>query len=207
MLKEELNSVKHEIVGKRLKPSDITEVIESHIGEKYGLTFSTHEHMFEHKDDANVNAFFDPYEIDNPPNIELVFVHDPRARDGLVFDESGWDFFSFKINQAIKHELRHKYQYSQRKIIEVKNPSTPLEYLSCPDEIDAHAHDIMLELLHYGLDNNSAIAHLKNFSKINPEMSITLFSYLVAFELDFENPVIKRLIKRTVKFLEMKWEE
>ena len=207
MIHEALTQAKHQIVGHTLKPTAIASLIERLIGEKYGLTFSTYAKQDLEENQATVNAYFDPAELYNPPNIELIFVHHPKKTKGINIDETGWESFAFRIEQAVLHELIHRRQYEKRKIVTNKLPATPIGYLSCPDEIEAHAHDIMLELTHYGYDLDHALQRLKNYPKISAEESITLYSYMLVFENAPSNPTMQKLIRKTVKFLNEKWKD
>ena len=206
MIADELEQVKSQIINQFLPPATIVKIIEKVIGEKYGLIFTSYAREYEDETLAVINGYFDPTEPNEPPNIELVFVHHPNFTEGIEFDEDSWDGFSFRVDQVLQHEFIHKEQYKNRGEILLINPhyTDSIEYLEDPDEIEAHAHDIMLELLKYGHSFDEAIIRLQDFKSITSKESLNLFSYLVHFSYNIKHSVFSPLIKRTIKYLEEK---
>lgn len=122
----------------------------------------------------------------------------------LEMDNEGFDILAFKVEQTIYHEKIHRYQYDQRDGAPgtqyISNNADPQikkteEYLGSPDEIDARAHDIYLDIT-----RNKCYDILRNPKKVRPDQSDSLFTYMVVFGFDTEHPVIRRLLKRTYQW-------
>ncbi len=204
MIEDELKQAKSQILNTSLPPIKIARIIEDAIGEKYGFIFTSYARDYEDETLAVINGYFDPTELTNPPNIELVFVHHPNFTTGIEFDEDSWDGFSFRVDQVLQHELIHQEQYKDRGDSLTPHYTDSMEYLEDPDEIEAHAHDICLELLKFGHSFDEAIKRLQTFKSVTPKESLNLFSYLLYFSYQIKNPVFIPLIERTIQYLEEK---
>ena len=75
------------------------------------------------------------------------------------------------------------------------------EYYGSTEEIEAHAHCIMMELKHFA-PRTDPIKLLQRGKKIPKKKSPTLKDYLETFDNDVSHPVIKRLFKKTVYWIE-----
>lgn len=196
MLTEEIDQVKDKIVNRFLHPNKMAKIFEKRLGKKYNTVFSTYKTSELHPDDMTVNAYFDP---DTSQKIEIVLVYSSKIKRGLKIQEEGWKHLSFRIYQAYQHELIHKKQRKKNK----NKRERDRDYFTDPAEIDAHAHDIALEFLFNEFTVEEAINKLKNYKGVYLTESITLFSYLVYFEYK-DHPALRKLIKRTVYYLENK---
>ena len=147
-----------------------------------------------------MSAFFEPLPDKDTYAIELVLITHPdttRIKLGALV----LDTFLFRVSQAIQHELIHAHQYRQRgweggvskKQIHTSSYST--HYYSDPDEIDAHAHDVALELQRACLDASV----LTYAGAITKEQSLTLWGYYDTFPPSHR--VLKSLLKKTVSYL------
>ena len=148
-----------------------------------------------------MSAFFEPLPDKDTYAIELVLITHPdttRIKLGALV----LDTFLFRLSQAIQHELIHAHQYRQRGWA-YERPWPPLsqssshsaQYLSDPDEIDAHAHDVALELQRARL----GVSALTYASTITKEQSLTLWGYYDTFPPSHR--VLKSLLKTTVSYL------
>lgn len=196
MLTEEINQVKNEIVDRFLHPNKMAKIFEKHLGKKYNTIFSAYKTPNLDPDDMTINAFFDPEE---QKKIEIVLVYSSEVKRGLKIHEDGWEHLAFRIYQAYQHELIHKKQWKKKKNKREKDRN----YFTDPAEIDAHAHDIALEFLFNGFTVEEAIDKLKNYKGVCLTESITLFSHLIYFQYE-DHPALRKLIKRTVYYLENK---
>ena len=120
-------------------------------------------------------------------------------------------------SQALQQELIHRKQcshiaipkedwsehnckvYASKATIPAKKIAQ--EYFGSTEEIEAHAHCIMMELREWAPKINS-ITLLRNPKKVRPKQSPTLREYLETFDFDMRHPVIKRLHKKTVYWIE-----
>lgn len=209
MLIPELEQYKYKIVDQELPPKKIAKLIESAIGDLYGLTVISRKSPSLESHEMNISGFFDPEEWNEDPNIELCLIYSDKLKNTIAVDEEGWNFLSFRLYQAVNHELIHRQQSEKRFGLDPNRHKRfqdeyDLWYFEDPDEIDAHAHDIALELVFSGFDEKDAINRLRSFQSIKPSESVTLFSYLVFFKYDIGHDAIKKLIKRVVYYLEKK---
>lgn len=196
MLVEEIDQVKNEIVNRFLHPNKMAKIFEKRLGKKYNTIFSAYKTPKLDPDDMTVNAYFDHYAS---KKIEIVLVYSSEVKKGLEIHEDSWENLAFRIYQAYQHELIHKKQWKKKKNKNKKERER--NYFTDPDEIDAHAHDIALEFLFNGFTVEEAVNNLKNYKKVCLTESITLFSYLVYFEYK-DHPALRKLVKRTVYYLE-----
>ena len=123
--------------------------------------------------------------------IELGLITHPDTVS-VLFDTKMTKSFVFEFVQVLQHELIHADQYEKRDWEESGIESCG--YYDHPDEIDAHAHDIALELHHAHLP----LTILKKSSTIKKEDSMTLWRYYQEFP--WTHPVIRALLKKVVKY-------
>lgn len=197
-----MTNVKHlkqNIVNKNLTPNQLVRILRKGLKNK-NIIVSSCEHKPLDFGQSTINAYLDI----ETKEIEIVFVYASDLKKGMFFDNESWKNLSFRIEQAIEHENIHKKQYrKKRKIQAVLNPIKTRNYFCDPDEIDAHANDIALELLYY-CSYTEAIKKLRNFTSVKPEESVTLFSYLVNFKYDISHKAIKSLLKQSFEYLNKK---
>jgi hypothetical protein len=120
-----------------------------------------------------------------------------------------WDKFMFSVSQTAQHELIHKYQNQFRQDCLDVEPidfrsllqdeiEDEMEYLSDIDEIDAYAHDIVMEILkHYPKENPYYI-----LNTINKRRKIDAYSYYKrTFKKEDWSEIRKLLIKKAYKWI------
>ena len=149
-------------------------------------------------------------------NIELFLNYHPDSYRSLV-TENSWKGLRFDLSQTLQHELIHRDQcaymtfpkdewedhnckvYASRaKTFRQKEIQ---EYFGSTEEIAAHAHCIMMELRE-NAPRTDPIKLLKNAKKIPRAKSPGLKDYLEAFDYDMNHPVMKRLMKQVVYWIE-----
>ena len=203
-------SARSKIVGKSITPPNLAKAIQKTVERTYGVEV-TFKYVTALKDgDMSANAYYDQeadLEGDSAVEVELLF--SPENKKGMDIDNVGFDELSAHMAKVIAHELLHKSQATSRGFVKPRpfkvsgsGPGTEAqEYLGKSDEIDAYGHNIAVELLkNYGSRKNSLTA-LRNFVKIPPDKSPDLFGYLVAFGMDKNHPVLKKLVKKVILFL------
>jgi hypothetical protein len=156
-----------------------------------------------------INAYYDQEaEQHNECSIEVVIYH--NIKSNIVFEHSQLGQFIVQIYDAVVHEFRHKYQSHRRNFLHntrnLYNENDALEYLSDPDELDAYALSIAIELVR-SLGKSKSLQYLKRssrLSKIRPKglyASPTLYQYFEVFE-SIQHPIIQKLLKKVYLNLE-----
>jgi HEAT repeat protein len=106
--------------------------------------------------------------------------------------------------QTLEHEIIHREQIESRggfvvlpKYIEgMTAEQKRIVYLSDPDEIDAYANDIALDLLETYTTYGAALV-LTNYSSVTEEDSPILYEYVELFGADSDT--VKSIIKKALK--------
>ena len=151
-----------------------------------------------------VNAFYDPEDDRNfETPVEVMIYHGFDPND--LFHEQQITEFLVQIYDAVVHELRHQQQSRQRNYdVFSDHAQEPFsKYLADPDELDAYALSIAIELLRAMpvyraqkyMTRMSVLSKLKH-SKIL--ISPNLRAYVQHFN---NNPLLKRLAKKVYKHL------
>lgn len=149
-----------------------------------------------------VNAYYDQdAEIHNECAIEIYVFHN-FTKDN-IFEHTQLGQFLVQIYDAVVHEFKHQEQARSRKFkpnARVSDPSDTVAYLSDPDEIDAYALSIAIELIR-NLGRSRSITYLHRASRlarIRPQglyASPTLFHYFRIFD-GTHSPILRKLIKK-----------
>jgi len=154
-----------------------------------------------------VNAYYDiADDRDGFCPIEVVILHNIDSDATFAHAQTGQ--LIVQIYDAVVHELRHQYQGRRRNYLSLPEPSDDsFYYLSDPDEIDAYAISIAIELIR-NLGRTRSIQYLHRASRlanIRPKgfyASPNLFAYFDTFG-EIEHPVIRKLIKKVFLNLQM----
>jgi hypothetical protein len=152
-----------------------------------------------------VMAYYDPEDdFNNETAIEVVVHHnfngDSKFQTAQITD------FLIQIFDAVVHEMRHQVQSSQRyfETYSDHDQSPYAKYLADPDELDAYALSIAIELLRVmpadrAKRNMSRMSVLGKLKRDNMLASPNLNAYVTIFR---NNPLLKRLAKKVYKHLE-----
>jgi hypothetical protein len=154
-----------------------------------------------------VNAYYDTADDgEGLCPIEVVILHNIDQDANFAHAQAGQ--LVVQVYDAVVHELRHQYQGRRRNYLSLTAPNEDsVYYLSDPDEIDAYALSIAIELIR-NLGRPRSIQYLHRASqlaKIRPKglyASPNLFAYFDTFG-DIDHPVIRKLIKKVFLNLEM----
>jgi hypothetical protein len=207
-----MEPARSKIVGKSIKPQNIIKVVEKTIGKKFGLRTTLEYAAGLDSGELSANAYYDQEdEIEGDPPVHIEFLFSSKDKKGIDIDGAGFDELSTQVAKVVVHELLHKSQADARKFVKTKpfkvraafspQQAKNQEYLGNSDEIDAYGHNIAVELLkNYGSRKNSLTA-LRNFVRIPHNKSPDMFAYLVAFGMDKNHPVLKKLVKKIILFL------
>lgn len=157
------------------------------------------------KDDYSVSGLYD---MDT--DIRYIILNFPKNLKYFALEEKRWSEFKFAVSQVCQHESIHKCQWSFRNGYETENE--PLEfrnkndvpvdelqlYLSDPDEIEAYAHDIAMEIKFYYSKSNPYEV-LKAAGK---KRKLWSYSYYKKTFKDEDWDIInKHLLKKTYRWL------
>jgi hypothetical protein len=157
-----------------------------------------HDHFY-------VMAYYDPEDdFNNETAIEVV-VHHNFLGDNK-FQHNQITEFLIQIFDAVVHEMRHQVQSSQRYFETYsEHPHEPFsKYLADPDELDAYALSIAIELLRAmpaarAKRNMVRMTVLSRLKRGDMLVSPNLNSYTAYFK---NNGLLKKLAKKVYKHLE-----
>lgn len=132
-----------------------------------------------------------------------------KGDDRFKLDEEEWDYFLFSTSQVMQHESIHQYQYSFRDCSNIKctvdfrpwalSKNEEQEYLRDTDEIEAYAHDMIMEILYY-YPSRKPKDVLKNIDRTRKVWSYTY--YKKTFKGSSEWPGIRnQLLKKAFKWV------
>lgn len=147
-----------------------------------------------------VNAYYDATDDCNRETaIEVIIYHNFDRT--IIWDRVHITDLLIQVFDAVVHEFKHQRQ-SRKRHYEVfwhESNSTHL-YLSDPDEIDAYAVSIAIELCRI-LGKTRALRYMPKFTSLsrlkirNHYVSPSLFVYVKNFD-DLNDPVLKTLAKK-----------
>lgn len=152
-----------------------------------------------------VEAYYDAdNDLNNEIPIEVIIYHNFDNND--KFYQHQITELLIQIYDATVHELRHQIQSRRRGFETFSSHSEEpySSYLADPDEIDAYALSISIELLRtMPVDRAkrymTRMSVLSKFKIRNTLVSATLMAYNVYFK---KNPILKKLAKKVYKHLE-----
>ena len=167
----------------------------------FGLSIKSKRDKFLDSEEFYVNAYYDAEDDCNGEIPIEVVVHHNFDKD-VVWDQKHATEFLIQIFDAVVHEYKHQRQSIKRKyqtyVAHTRSPYN--QYLADPDEVDAYAVSIAIELCR-NLGKYRALRYMGKFSslsrlKFNDRyVSPCLASYFGAFG-NLPNPVLKRLAKK-----------
>jgi len=154
--------------------------------------------------EVDINAHYDS-ERDDSCNIpiDLILVTNPQDLC-VIFDREEFDVFVTHLADTLAHELIHMRQSRARnhlqleyKIVDSDALDFTATYLKDPDEIDAFAYGIAVELK--DLPNHFKL--LTNPKNITVKDSPNLWVYINTFSKEKNNVTLKKLFKKIYKYL------
>ncbi len=197
-----MEPLKNDLLGIVRTKNEVSNIIGKMVSETFRVDVIQADAKEVDVGDINFTATYDS-ELDsmNRPCIQLYIVYS-NLDEFVVFDDEMFDRVSKRLCDSISHEQIHQRQSRSRFWEDpfVYDSDNVVTYLSNKDEIDAYSYNIANELLDYA-DYQTVLTLLQNPSKINIEHSVNLWTYLIAFENDYNHSVIKRLLQKIVKVL------
>ena len=148
-------------------------------------------------------------EAGNKP-IELIFFYHSR-NDHIKLNRKRIANIGALAADTILHEIIHMSQFRKKNFL-VCPPyrscarrvkiRTAQEYLGKFDEIDAYAFNIADELAdRFGPDQSKIVAYINSDQRYRRQRNNSWLLYIRAFEHNHNHPVIRRLKKQVVKYL------
>ena len=167
----------------------------------FDLKIKTKRQPFLNHEEFYVNAFYDADDDKhNETPIEVLVYHNFDKNE--IWDQKQTSELLVQIFDSVVHEYRHQRQSRSRKYLTFsEHPQTPYrEYLLDPDELDAYALSIAIELCRNlgkfrALRYMQRLSYLSKFKIQNKFVSPNLNAYVQHFG-GVEHPVIKRLTKK-----------
>ena len=167
----------------------------------FDLKIKTKIQPFLNHEEFYVNAYYDADDDKhNETPIEVLIYHNFDKNE--IWDTKQTSELLVQIFDAVIHEYRHQRQSRSRKYLTFsQHPQTPYrEYLLDPDELDAYALSIAIELCRNlgkfrALRYMQRLSYLSKFKIQNKFVSPNLNAYVQHFG-GVEHPVIKRLTKK-----------
>lgn len=152
-----------------------------------------------------IMAYYDPEDdFNNETAIEVIVYH--NFVGDSKFQHTQITEFLIQVFDAVVHEMRHQVQSSQRYFESYsEHAHEPFsKYLADPDELDAYALSIAIELLRAlpvdrAKRNMARMTVLSKLKKGDMLVSPNLRSYTAHFK---NNPLLKKLAKKVYKHLE-----
>lgn len=148
-----------------------------------------------------VNAYYDAEEDQNNETPIEVVVHHNFDKD-VIWDKEHVTSFLIQIFDATVHEYKHQRQSFKRKHVVYSNhdKSPYNQYLSDPDEVDAYALSIAIELCRT-LGKYRALRYMSKINSLGKLkfngifVSPCLSSYFGQFN-NVSNPILRKLAKK-----------
>lgn len=205
---------KSKIINRNITIRTIANELEKTLRRKYDIEITIEKSSRVSSGSIVINAYYDPDndETGDDVPIQIEFnVSDPEVL--LNLDEDMWKKFSNELADAIQHEYLHMSQYRNRNFVksseykpmiskEIKDFYNSQVYLGNSDEIEAYALNISNELLNTYRNKKQTIANIKRLDKSLFKASPNLFAYFMAFNFDSRNPVIRKLLKKVLLYIE-----
>jgi len=213
-IKALIGKAKSKIINRNITIRSIANEIEKTLRRKYDIEITIEKSGRVASGSILINAYYDPENDktgdDVPIQIELK-VSDPEVL--LNLDNALWMKFSNELADAIQHEYLHMTQHRNRGFVktseykpkvtkELKDFYSSRVYLGNSDEIEAYALNISSELLNKYRTKQKTIANVKRLDKSLFRASPNLFAYFMAFNFDSRHPVIRKLLKKVLLYIE-----
>ena len=213
-IKALIGKAKSKIINRNITIGSIANEIEKTLRRKYDIEITIEKSGRVASGSILINAYYDPENDktgdDVPIQIELK-VSDPEVL--LNLDNALWMKFSNELADAIQHEYLHMTQHRNRGFVktseykpkvtkELKDFYSSRVYLGNSDEIEAYALNISSELLNKYRTKQKTIANVKRLDKSLFRASPNLFAYFMAFNFDSRHPVIRKLLKKVLLYIE-----
>ena len=213
-IKSLIGTAKSKVINKNITIKSIANELEKTLRRKYDVEVKVEKSSKVSSSSIVVNAWYDDDNDRTGDDIPIrlnFIVSDPEVL--LNIDEKMWHKFSNEVADAVQHEYLHMSQYRNRNFVknseykpiiskEIKDFYNSQVYLGNSDEIEAYALNISSELLNTYRNKRQTIANIKRLDKSLFKASPNLFAYFMAFDFDSRHPVIRKLLKKVLLYIE-----
>ena len=213
-IKSLIGTAKSRVIKRNITIKSIANELEKTLRRKYDVEVKVEKSSKVSSSSIVVNAWYDDDNDRTGDDIPIrlnFIVSDPEVL--LNIDEKMWHKFSNEVADAIQHEYLHMSQYRNRGFAKSSNYKPKIKkelkdfynsqsYLGNSDEIEAYALNISTELLNKYRTKRKTVANLKRLDKSLFKASPNLFAYFMAFNFDSRHPVIRKLIKKVLLYIE-----
>ena len=188
-----------------LHGSEIVDILQEEF-EDLGVEVTLNEVIDFPDNMATVNGYFNSYDCDLKENIELAFIVS-ASKDVITINTDSWNFLEHQMRQTLEHEMIHRDQMVKRDGLVVmpayqdgmSDDQIRIVYLSDPDEMDAYANDVVLDLLQFYTAMETA-SKLQDYTHITRAESAIMNEYMDLFGTgsDTVRTIVKKALKRVV---------
>ncbi len=201
-MRNKIESIKKQVLNIPLTIEEFASVVRSEVDD-LGVEVSIQYVNDFPKGTMSVNGYFNSYDWGYKQNIEFILITSDEE-DTININIDNWNFLAHQMVQTLEHEIIHRDQITKRQgfvvLPEYIDGMTPeqqrIVYLSNPDEIDAYANDIVLDLLETYTTFGAALV-LSNYSSVTEEESPILYEYVELFGTNSD--IVKSIVKKTLK--------
>ena len=200
-----VENAKYQIMDVPMSGEDIVEILQVQF-EDMGVEVSLTDDSSLPVNTASCNGYFYHQDWNSESNIELeVVVRD--TNDVIIINNNAWEFLQHEIIQTLEHEIIHREQtiaragfqpkiHFQSHMENLTEEQKRIVYLSIPDEIDAYANDVALDLLQI-YNRTKACERLLNWPTILESESPIFCEYMDLFGPNSD--IVKVIVKKTLK--------
>ena len=202
LIERKLHKLAQDWVGEKHLPSIIRQLNSTF--DRSILYFSSNRYQADYYKDHSVvvSGQYCPKVRDCIPENIIICLSAPKEPKKIVLTKKGARNLEIKILRTILHEYRHREQGRKqgflpaKRYIPSKNAKNRIKmaYLGMPDEIDAHAHETIVENMFGLLDIN----RLRAAHKISWRESEAVFMYRQHFRKT-DPKVWKKFLKKVYK--------
>jgi len=203
-----LQRLRKKCVGRPLFAEDYQMYFQEQFLE-FGIEVTTHPYGDDiGKNQITANGYFSSYDLEEEEDTDIELVLVLNSEDQLItINNDDWNFLEHQVTQTLEHEMIHRDQATQRLGMEIMPVFTQhmdeeqkrIVYLSDPDEIDAYANDVALDLLcHYTY--MGAYSRMREYKKIRQDESPVFCEYIDTF--GWNSMTVRVLVKKVLKRLE-----
>ena len=213
-INEALDSISEHMIGSVNSASHRDLVQNAFRGFGVKVKVNTDDAVSKDKDMIIVTGEYSPWKVRQ--SIEVLLNYAPGGRR-IKITKKIWKTLRFDLSQVLQHELIHRRQCSHIEVpsedwaehsckIYASKTNIPAkkiaqEYFGSTEEIEAHAHCIMMELREWAPRTNP-FDILRHPKRLRHNQSPTLKDYLETFDYDMRHPVLKRLFTKIVYWIE-----
>lgn len=155
-------------------------------------------------------VYYSTYDKEYKKCIEIVFEYSKKDKK-LLFTNQKYCSLCYNIADTILHEIMHMRQFRRRNFKDLPDYQSDAKklsirqeqaYLGNEDEIDAYSFNISCELLDkFGVNRNKILRYLNEDQRGKNRKHNCWRMYLKAFQHDHNHRVLKKVKKKTLKYL------